>query len=373
MDGIPEPRTMMADIIGEPRLNADGPHGEEVIVNAVITQQGVHNGAYKNAEEIVKMAKFGDHRWICDSHPWTIVAVSPQDIKGYQDSVVLKEVDMTKTYELNGEEVTETIKAPQVTADLHVVKAWAPELYEDVVNKIRKAVSIGYWAQVYEKEGIFMGDPYREIESEILQDHTGILKPGETPACEYALLNNAIRNMRIKGVAEQMSAIGGQGGVPMTSDDPIEPEPENAKNGTPPKPAKAAETPAPAADDGQKETPEAPVMDEDMAKEIQNLKARELANTKLLAEMKAKVDAEEAAKVKELAVELANITGQKPEVYENMSLPDITSHLETATNASIVQHNELRGAGAQPLGVDGAKTQSNVSTWDPETKTWNED
>jgi hypothetical protein len=107
-----------------------------------------------------------------------------------------------------------------------------------------------------------------------------------------------------------------------------------------------------------------------MAKRITELEKRDKANTELLARLKAEKDAEEKAKVKELAKELSNITGQKPEVFENMSLEEITSHLGTAQNARVTIHNEFRGAGAANLGGKGAEPTSNGLTWDPVKKAW---
>ncbi len=352
MSNTPQPRIMMAEIIGEPRVNVKGPYGPEVLVKAVITQEGVHNGSYKNAEEIVKMARFGQHRWVCDSHPWTILVASPTDIKGYQDNIAIETVVMKKN--------DLTMEVPRVTADLHVVQEWAPELFKDVSEGKRKAVSIGYWAQISEEEGDFMGDHYTEMEKEMVQDHTGILRPDEKPACEFALINNAMKMMTKQRVAGTRSALGGQGGVDMG--DPII---EKDKQETPPKPAEAAELPC-GATGGLKETAPA----EDMAKRITELEKRDKANTELLARLKAEKDAEERAKVKELAKELADITGQKPEVFEEMSFEEIKSHLGTAQNARVTIHNEFRGAGAANLGGKGAEPTSNGLTWDPVKKAW---
>jgi hypothetical protein len=352
MSNTPQPRIMMAEIIGEPRTNATGPYGPEVMVKAVITQEGVHNGAYKNAEEIAKMARFGNHRWVCDSHPWTILVASPADIKGYQDNVQIEKVTMKKN--------DLTMDVPRVTADLHVVEEWAPELFKDVSEKKRKAVSIGYWAQILEEEGDFMGDHYTELEKEMVQDHTGILRQDEKPACEFALINNALKTMIKQRVAGIKSALGGQGGVDMG--DPII---ETDKQEKPPKPAEAAEQPG-GATGGLTEAASA----QEMAKRITELEKRDKANTELLARLKAEKDAEEKAKVKELAKELANITGQKPEVFENMGLEEITSHLGTAQNARVTIHNEFRGAGAANLSGKGAEPASNGLTWDPVKKAW---
>ena len=196
---------------------------EHLIVQAVITMEGVHNGAYKAAKEILAAADMAKGRYVTFGHPDTIVVTHRNQIRGHMENVrtrtVKRDID-NKAHEL-----------PQLLCDLYVCKKRAKKAELD---KIRKGEvtdnSIGYWCKDTAKSGEFLGVKYNSVETDILIDHTAILF-GEKGACECredgtgcGLLNS---ESRAAADAVQTDGDGGASLAPA-------PEPSNADTGAAP-------------------------------------------------------------------------------------------------------------------------------------------
>jgi len=384
----------------------------QLLVPVVITMEGVHNGAYKAAAEIVRAFEFLDSlpvpHYATWEHPVKILLTQFNEAVGWVDNFRIRYVELGDGKKKH--------KAPQIIGDAHLCKKkCSPEQIDKVKDGKVNEVSIGFICQerYFEKPKKFMDLEYLSTEHEIIINHTAFLE-ANAPACKRLPDGEGCGTLAGGEPDEGSDAeecgcdaedttgaesthnlahAEGEAGsgvlaVKVSSASPEEgadpPNDSHSKDETPSQ-GEQEEGIMPDPKDEKNDTEE-PVPDPAKPKEDDLAAMKEKAKADALA--KAKRDEEDAstkADLEELAQrrenerlekvnELASLTGKKADEYKDLSGVQVNSLLEsTKTALSALNANFIAGGGAgvesEPDTNQTGKEGLTVGHWNAE-KGW---
>ena len=151
-------KTCSADIV-KALPETDSVHQYE----AVITKEGVQNGAFKAWSELKRSAWTANNRPVVINHPEGGPVTDIETIKGFLSNVKLSE------------------EAREVIATINIFND-NKTIIEDIDKGNIKEVSIGFWTNIEAEKGEYEGQTYEVKETGLLIDHLALL-PDSIGAC----------------------------------------------------------------------------------------------------------------------------------------------------------------------------------------------